>query len=1177
MRKFFLSLTALLLLVPTLLRAQGAITVVAGDEPLSNVLKLISAQTDYNFVYNTDLIDTSRKVSLAVSSDRIEDVLDALAAACGIRYTVVGRQVAFSVPEPEAPKADARRKTRTVQGTVYDETGDPLAGADVYVAGTRNGTFTDRNGHYSIDVPDDPSTLLSFGFFGMEDVQEPIRGRNVMNVVLRGQVKMLEQSVVTGYQTISRERSAGAFANVSGATVRDQGNIHGNVLRSLEGSAAGLSVSETADGVTYLIRGVSSINSKREPLFIVDGVAMTRDQMNHMLNPNDVESINFLKDATAASIWGAQAANGVIVVTTKKGSGSGGLRVNYNGSFTWKGKPDWSYMDRMTSAQFIRTATEVFDPQTYKWNTINESTYGTGAPYKVVFPHESILYRYYLGEISLDERDAQLQALAATDGRKQYEQAFMSNAFLMNHSLSFSGGADKNSFYVSFEYQKDQGNYKSGQDEYRLFFRDALKPAKWLELDLSAQAFFSRDKGYRKSTELAEVSLTDLPYMAYFDADGKELSLTNYLLTDAYRAQIEGITGIGLDYYPASDYLSCPVTAKSLGVNVNAGLTLHFTPWLHYEGRFQYLLTSGSGESYAPATSFGVRLERTHGTDRDGVQYLPTSGGSYTSSNSYQRGYTVRNQMNLDKSLGSEEQHRITGVAGFELSSRTSGGNSTFLRGYDMQTMQYIFYDDFTLNRTGVKNPALPSFSASSTNIFEPNSFSQTEMEYRFVSMYANAAYTFLDRYSLNASIRVDQSNLFGSDPSVQFKPIWSAGFIWNAAKEPFMSSTSGWLNRLNLRASFGYAGNSPDPGQGGPYNILSSVSNANYSRFGLGYIVATPANDKLSWEKTQIVNFGVDWAVLDNRLSGGIDFYHKNTTNLLGQAPVDPTTGFTTVLSNIGSLTNTGVELSVSSTNITAGLFEWTTDFNISYNRNKLVDMYIEPPRAAYAMITYDYWKGYPYGTVFAYNWAGLDPKDGMPRVYDSAGNAVRSVTDIDSEQAVRYMGTTVPPVYGSLANGFRYGNWDLSASFIFNLGHVMRNDVNDKFSYRLERNLHNDFALRWKRPGDEVHTDIPAYYSLKNTDINETDVTYLYRYADINVVSASYIKLREVSLGYRLPAAACRALHLQSAMVRLQASNLLTIAFNGQGIDPEAFYFGGSRADRFPPYVSASLNLEF
>ena len=1171
MRKLFLILTTLMLMVPSVLRAQGSINVFADNQPLSTVLRMISSQSDYNFVYNTDLIDTSTPVSVFVSSDDIKVVLDAVTAACGLKYTIVGKQIAFSVPEPVKDESTQAKKTRTVQGTVVDETGDPLAGAAVYIEGTKTGAYTDMYGRYSIEVPDNANTVLSFDFVGMRTEQERIGGRSVINIILHDLNDVLSQSVVTGYQTISRERSAGSFANVKGAEVRNQANIHGTVLRSLEGSAAGLSVSETADGVTYLIRGVSSINSKREPLFIVDGVAMTKTQMDKMVNPNDVEGISFLKDATAASIWGAQAANGVIVVTTRKGS-AGALRVSYNGSFTFKGKPDWSYMDQMTSADFIKTAAEVFDPQTYKWSDAQNNTYGIGNAYKVIYPHEYPLYRYFLGEISMDERDAALAALSAVDGRKEYEKYFMSNAYLMNHSVSFSGGTEKSNYYASVEAQKSQGISKDTSDEYRLFFRDVFKPAKWIELDLSAHAFYSEDQSHRMSHEL-----TDLPYMSYFGADGKELSLTNYIMTDDYRKSIEGITGIGLDYYPVSDFLSSIVTNKTMGINANAGLTLKFTDWISYEGRYQYSLTSGSGESYMNASSFGVRIERAQGTDINGVQNLPSSGGHYTSSNNSLRSYTVRNQLNVDKTLGDEVSHRITGIAGFEVSSRKTGSNSTFMRGYDIQTMQHILYDDYNLYLTGVKNPALPSFAASSTNTFEPNEFSQGEMEYRFVSMYANGAYTLMDKYSFNASIRVDQSNLFGSDPSVQFKPIWSAGAIWNVSKENFMSGTSRWLDRLNLRASFGYAGNSPDPGQGGPYNILSSVSNPNYSRFGLGYVVVTPANDKLTWEKTRIINLGVDWAVLGNRLSGSIDVYDKNTTNLLGQAPVDPTTGFTTVLSNIGSLTNKGIELSLNSVNITAPGFEWTTDFSFTFNKNKLVDMYIEPPGSPYVMITYDYWKGYPYGTVFAYKWAGLDSADGMPRVYDSQGNIVRSITDIDSSEAVPYCGTTVPPIFGALSNGIRFGDFDLSFTFIYNFGHVLRNDINSTFSYRLERNLHNDFAKRWKKPGDEAVTDVPAYYSLRNTSINESDITYLYRYADINVLSASYIKLRELSLGYRLPASACKALSLQSAMLRLQASNLATIAFNGQGIDPEAFYFSGARADRFYPLVSASLNLEF
>lgn len=1167
MKRIFLVIAALALSV--LAQAQ-AIRVNADNEKLQDVLKAISGQSDYKFAFNSRNIDTSVTLTVNVESDSIDEVMSAVLKGTGIGYSVVGKQIALFPAAKETQEETARTNgTVHISGTITDEDGLPLEGAAVMVKGSSTGTSANAEGKWALDVP--AGAVIVVSYIGMEDIEIPVQGRRSFSTVMKISREFLEQVVITGYQTISRERSAGSFANVSGASVRDQANIHGNVLRSLEGSAAGLNVTETADGVTYLIRGVSSINSKREPLFIVDGVAMTRDQLGKMVNPNDVESVTFLKDATAASIWGAQAANGVIVVTTKKGK-SGDLKVSYNGSFTFKGKPDWSYMDLMTSGQFIKTAVEVFDPQTYKWSDVQDNTYGTASTYKVIYPHEFPLYRYYLGEISMAERDEALAALSNVNGRGEYEKYFMSNAYLMNHSVSFSGGGEKSSFYVSLENQRTQGVNKDTEDEYRLFFRDALQLTRWMELDLSAHLFYSNDRSYQMSHEI-----TDLPYISYFDKDGKELSLSNYIMSDAYRASVEDLCGINLDYYPVSDFLSNTVSDKTLGANANAGLTIHFAPWLSYEGRFQYSLTKGTGESYLNPASFGVRIERAQGTDIHGTQYLPSSGGHFTFSASSMSSYTVRNQLNLDKSFGKDAEHRLTGVAGLELSSRKSGGNSMFLRGYDMQTMQHIFYDEFTLSRTGVKNPALPSFAASSTNTFEPNQYGQSEMEYRFVSMYANAAYTLMDKYSFNASIRVDQSNLFGSDPSVQFKPIWSTGFIWNAAKEDFMRGTSGWLDRLNLRASFGFAGNSPDPGQGGPYNILSSVSNANYSRFGLGYVVVTPANDKLSWEKTRIINFGIDWSALGNRIDGSIDVYDKLTTNLLGQAPVDPTTGFSTVLSNIGSMTNRGVEFSLNSTNISAGEFEWTTGFNITYNSNKLIDMYVEPPKSPYGMISYDYWAGYPYGTVFAYKWAGLDPADGMPRVYDSAGNIVRSVTDIDTIEAVPYAGTTVPPVFGSLGNDFRWGNWDLSVSFIFNFGHVLRNDVNRTFSYRLDNNLHNDFAKRWKKPGDELYTNVPAYYSLKNTAINETDVTYLYKYSDVNVLPASYIKLREVSLGYRLPAAACKALRVQHASARLQASNLATIAFNGEGIDPEAFYFAGARSDRFYPLVSASLNVEF
>lgn len=1167
-RQAMLLLFSLLLSVS--LYGQGKYFVAVEDAPLQTAMKMLSAQCDYNFVYNNDIIDTSRKVNVSIVSESLTEVLDAIFKPCGISYTIVGKQIALSVPEP-VPSVD-RKKVRTVRGTVRDASGDALAGADIFQKGTRNGAFADVNGNYSIEIPEDRPVELVFRFIGMREEIVEVGKRSVIDVVLEEEAHTLERIVVTGYQTISRERSAGAFANVSGAEVQDQAAVHGSLLRSLEGRAAGLSITQTGDGVRYLIRGVSSINSKTEPLYIVDGVSMTKEQMDKLVNPNDVESINFLKDATAASIWGAQAANGVIVVTTKTGSSSKKLSIAYNGGFTFKGKPDYSYQDLMSSKEFIAAVSAAFDPQTYKWEDINKSTYGLSrGEYRVVLPHETALYKYFRGEISLAQRDEILNELASRDGRKEYEKYFMSNSFLNTHSLSFSGGNEKTSFYASLEYQRDKGAYRDYTDDYRFFFRDILNIAKWISLDISLSAYHSKSRTFEAP------ALSDIPYISYFDNDGKELSLTDYIMTGDYRTEVEKVTGIDLSYRPVSDFRNNSTITKSTGVNANAGLKINFTKYLSYEGRFQYSVTNASAENFIPSDSFRVRLERAQATNTAGESFLPSSGGHYTASGNRQTSYTVRNQLNFDLSFGKENRHRIAALAGFEFSDRLNNGKTAFLRGYDYQTMENIFYDDYILSTEGVKNPALPSFASSTVNTFEPNSFTQTETDYRFVSMYANASYTFLDRYSLNASIRVDQSNLFGSDLSVQFKPIWSVGAIWNIAKEKFLSSKS-WVNRLNLRASFGYAGNSPNPGEGGPYDILASTSSPSYGRFGLGYSIVTPANDKLSWEKTRTINLGVDYSFLGNRIDGSIDIYDKRTTNLLAQVPVDPTTGFKSVYSNLGAMTNRGVELSISSLNIDRPKFKWMTDFNFTYNANRLVDMYLEQPESPYVLVQQDYWKGYPYGTVFAYNWAGLDPKDGMPRVFNSKGEAVRSITDIDTLDAVKFAGTTIPPFYGSLSNDFSIGDFTIGLMFIYNLGHVMRNDINDKFSYRFCENLHHDFALRWRAPGDEVTTDVPAYYSLKNSSINESDLTYLYRYADINVLPASYIKLREVSLGYNLPERACRAICAEKISVRLIASNLFTIGFNGQGIDPESFYLSsGSRSDKFHPYISASLNIEF
>ncbi len=1147
------------------------------DVALSEVLKSISAQSDYRFVYNNRIIDVNQKISVSVSDKDVNVVLNRVLYGTGITYRIMDGQIALT-PEQKVKKQDSRPKERVIRGKVTDSSGEILPGADVFVDGTSNGAVTDMDGNFTIIVPDDPSTVLVFNFIGMRQEKEEVGDKEFMNISLSVDTQYLKEVVVTGYQTISRERSAGAFAKVEGAQVQDRGNTHGDILKALEGSVAGLNVNTTAEGTSFLIRGITSINSSTEPLYIVDGVPMSRSQVGRLVNPNDVAGVSFLKDATAASIWGAQAANGVMVIITKTGSSDGRLNIVYNGTFTFKGKPDYSYQDMMTSRQFIDAAVQAFDPETYRWDDINKTTFGTMSNYPVVHPHEKALYQYYNGEISLAERDALLNALRSIDGRKEYEKYFMSNSFLTNHSVSLSGGNDRNSYYASLEYQGGQGISKDRTDEYKIYMRDVLNLTKWMKLDLSLNAFYERSRSHMSSyDEYGGNHLTSIPYARFFDEQGRPLSHTGYIMNESLRQKVESVTGFSLEYDPVSDWLRSTQVSDLYSMRANAGLTIDIIDGLSYEGRFQYMTDNSKSETYFPAETFKVRLDRAFATDTDGQQYLPSSGGEFTAGSSHATSYTVRNQLNFDREFVGKHVHHATAVAGFEINSNKTASNSTFMRGYDKQTMQYIFYDDYFLQQTGVRNPVLPMIAAATTNQFEPNSYDQTEIEYRFVSAYANAAYTLMDRYSVNASVRVDQSNLFGSDPSVQFKPIWSVGAIWNMAKENFLNSVE-QVDNLNVRLSYGFAGNSPKPGEGGPYDILSSISDPRYNEFGLGYVVTTPANDKLTWEKTRTWNIGFDFGFWEHRFGGSLDLYDKLTTNLLAATPIDPTTGFVSVLSNIGTMSNRGVELSLYSTNISRKNFNWNTEFNITYNSNRLISMYITPPDTPSSMVNYQYWEGYPYGTVFGFRWAGLDPADGMPRVYDSKGNAVRSISDVDNLDAVPYMGTTIPPVFGSLSNSLRYKGFELSFMFVFNCGHVMRNDINNHFSYRFEGELHNDFNLRWRRPGDEKKTNVPAYYKLNDTSVNENDIQMLYKYADINVLNASYIKLRDLSLTYHLPVKACRVIRARNASVMVQASDLLLIPFNKEGIDPEAFYLsGGSRGEKFRPYFTAGLNIEF
>lgn len=555
--------------------------------------------------------------------------------------------------------------------------------------------------------------------------------------------------------------------------------------------------------------------------------------------------------------------------------------------------------------------------------------------------------------------------------------------------------------------------------------------------------------------------------------------------------------------------------------------------------------------------------------------HLPTTGGTYTQTNISGTTWTVRNQFSFDRTFN-ENRSVFTALAGMEVNSNLGTTNGNTRRGYDPQSLTYQSYNEKALDADGISGAVYRSPTAIKNTLKLPV-FNQSESDMRFVSFYSNLAYTWLRKYSLNGSMRVDQSNLFGSSSNVQFKPIWSLGAAWDIRQEEFMKGVNG-INRLNLRFSYGLSGNSPKPGMGGPYNLLLANRNALFSGLGLGYSVMYPANDKIRWEHTRVINAGIDVAVLKNRISATIDIYNKLTTGLLSTIPIDQTLGWESFYSNFGDMSNKGGELSLTTRNIIRPNFRWTTLLTATHNINKVLKLNINGQVTPGRKIYFDFIEGYAGNSLFAYQWAGLS-SDGNPQVYNAEGKIITNNQDPEYKaDAVKYMGVTQPKWYGGLTNTLGYKGFDLSFMFVYNLGHKMRNNTNNFWYGRLTRNVSSKFLDRWKQPGDENSTDVPKYVARTVDNQNTSRYIPFYEKADINILSASYVKLRDVTLAYHLPKSWSNKISVEDVTLRIQASNLLLIAANKKGIDPEYYqYREGLLGTKYGSSWSVGINVNF
>lgn len=1172
-----------------------SVTLSGKDLSLKHVFRVIEKQTGYGVFYNQDVLRNARPVTVNARQVQLAVFLETILSNQQLSFEIAQKNILITA-RPVFQEPDDTPANIDVKGRVVNDEGAPIEGIAVKIKGNARGTITNAQGEFLLkNIPG--NSVLQISGVSIESYEIKVDGRTDLTTIrVKIKVLMLEEASITvntGYQSLSKERSTGSFAKPDMKVLAERSTSM-NIIQRLDGLIPGLTINNASQsrnpvsirGLTTigLMDGASNITgTSRNPLYVADGVPI--DDISS-INPQDVADITVLKDATAASIWGSRASNGVIVITTKKGSAGEKIKVQYDAFYNYQGRPDLDYTPVLTGKQFIETAKELFDPILFPWATTAAFT-NTGST--GLAPHEVLLYNGYRGIISQAQMNAGLDSLASLDNRSQIRDIWYRDASLMNHTISLSGGGKVYAVYGSLAYTNTTSPRPGEKNNtYKMNLRQDFRPANWL------QAYIISDitNTQTSSKRTIPVDYRFYPYQLFRDENGNNLSMP-YLgyLSDSTRNAFEARSRVNLDYNPLDEYNYGSSKSDAFLNRITAGIKIDLLEGLRFEGVYGFIKGNNRGEIYDTDKSYLSRTELVQFTvaptaSSNPVYYLPTTGTRYQINTATQRNWTLRNQFAYDKSWN-DAAHQLSLLAGYEVQDQLSVFNRNLIRGYnvDLQTFQPIDYATLG-GSAGLANPVMPNNTGRS--ILSGTPFSQSEVQTRFRSYYTNAAYTFLRKYTINGSWRVDKSNLFGLDKSAQNKPVWSAGAKWLLSKEKFLENIR-TINRLALRATYGLTGISPAPGSSSSFDVMRAQNSA-FLPNGTGLQIATAANPNLTWESTATINIGLDFALLHNRISGSIDVYQKKTDNLLGNMTVNPFTGYATIVGNFGDMMNKGIEVSLQTININGKHFNWSSNLALGYNKNTITKMNTPVPiTTGIDQVRASYVTGFPAFALFAFKYAGLDAM-GDPQV-ELNDKSITKLPNVTKPEDIVFMGTYQPVWSGGFSNTFRYKAFSLSANAIFNLGHVMRRDVgpnyflSGNYSGRLINHgnvlgqsdnsgvfaqLHPDFLDRWRNPGDELLTNVPAYVANQSESLTRRDVLY-YRYADINILKASFIKMRDITLSYSLPKTLLQRIHTEQISFRIQVSNIMLWKANRFNIDPE---FHDASAGRRIPHTPSNTD---
>ncbi|SDJ27039.1 TonB-linked outer membrane protein, SusC/RagA family [Pedobacter sp. ok626] len=1147
------------------------ITISASNTSLKFVLLEIRKQSGLKLVYNTDVLQRAQPVTVSLKEATLTETMDKVMANQPFNYEIEGNTILIN-PKTTKVRVVTAAPQIVVTGKVTDGKG-PLPGASITEKNTKNVTKTDINGQFTLKV-DKEGAILVVSYIGFNR-KEVAATSTFMNIVLEGGDQSLGEVVVTGYQKVDKKTFTGSVSQVDKEIINRSG--YTDVSRMLQGAAAGVSVENVSGtfGATpkIRIRGNASISANQEPLYVINGIPIASPANVNVsqlysgdpasllgsaiagLNAADIEDISILKDGSATALYGTRAANGVISITTKKGK-KNSASINLSTAYTIGVKPDINQFNVMDSKQSMDLSQDLYN---YGYLSVLNYPSSTGAftePYRL----------YASNQISPQEFNNRLNRARGLN--TDWFDVLFKNNLLQEHSLSFSGGGDKSTYYLSGSYAGDNGSAIGyNMNRYTSDFRVVLNLTSKLDLDLNLNASF-RDQlspgTFNSTTSSSSFNTTRL-----FD-----LNPTSYAANTS-RAMSPYDANGNLQYY-LRDFAPFNIldelkenfnTLSAHDVRISVKPTYKISKDLTFEtllsarktaAKYDHVMTeySNVAAAYRVATNDKLRemnpfLYKDPSDPNSIPETILPRGGILDARSNDGRFLYMRNTLSFKKDW--EDKHRLNVFGGFEMASDKT--TSDYTRGYG-----YLYYGGKIIS---------PSVLAMKRAIEKDERYyTEGFVQENRTALFLSTQYSFNNKYNIEVAGRVDGNNMFGRRTRSRFLPNYSVGLSWNVDQENFFKqiNAAGKINFMKLRASYALRGNAY---QSSP-NINANYVNVNRPdavNSEIGIRILAPELFSLSWEKDFITNFGLELGLF-NKLSLTAEYYTRKNKDLIRSSSVGYEDGFASKTINWATMSNKGVDITLDVKEVVKTKdFRWNVGLIYGYVKNTMVDGNLFSPLLTektrpdgYGIV------GKPLYGLYAYRFASLDA-NGQPLFYD--GNTGKTSNNIQfssvNDSLITYMGSRIPTSTGSITNSFNYKSFELRVFLTYSMGNKVFRSPTVKRVYDDNLAASKDIDSRWRTAGDENLTNIPGLVSsIQNSYFTSAFIEneFAYNRSDAMVVSANVLRLSEVMLSYNVsPKLLTGVPWIKGARLMASANNIHYWASSKlRGVDPQSLISGVS-----------------